>query len=51
VGDEPYYGPLGFAAGRCGAVAMPGPVDPRRVLVRALKRGADAQLEGPVSAA
>jgi predicted N-acetyltransferase YhbS len=51
VGDEPYYGPLGFAAGRCGSVAMPGPVDQRRVLVRALRAGADQGLEGLVSAA
>ena len=51
VGDEPYYGPLGFVGGRCRDVVMPGPVDPRRVLVRALLAGADAGLEGSVSAA
>ena len=51
VGDEPYYGPLGFVGGRCGAAAMPGPVDPRRVLVRALQAGADEGLKGPISAA
>ena len=51
VGDAPYYGPLGFAAGRCAEVTMPGPVDPRRVLVRALREGAGAGLQGPVTAA
>ena len=51
VGDAPYYGPLGFAGGRCRDVRLPGPVDPRRVLVRALAEGADASLEGAVSAA
>src|SRR5579863_2888494 len=51
VGDEPYYGPLGFVGGRCGRVTMPGPVDPRRVLVRAMAEGADQGLEGVVAAA
>ncbi|MFI4976199.1 MAG: GNAT family N-acetyltransferase [Caulobacterales bacterium] len=49
VGDEPYFGPLGFAAAPAGAVRLPGPVDQRRVLVRALKPGADAGLAGPVA--
>jgi predicted N-acetyltransferase YhbS len=34
VGDAPYFGPLGFAVAQ-GAV-MPGPVDKRRVLIKAL---------------
>ncbi|MFI4935580.1 MAG: GNAT family N-acetyltransferase, partial [Caulobacterales bacterium] len=47
VGDLPYFGPLGFV--RAGAaVAMPGPVDQRRVLVCALKAGADKGLVGAV---
>ncbi len=47
VGDQPYYGPLGF--GRApSAVALPGPVDPARVLVNALASGAAAGLAGPV---
>jgi predicted N-acetyltransferase YhbS len=50
VGDEPYYGPLGFSARPAAKVLMPGPVDQRRVLVRALEPGADAGLEGPVTA-
>lgn len=35
VGDAPYYGPLGFAATRPGAIRFPGPVDPTRILVHA----------------
>jgi len=48
VGDEPYYAPFGFAAAPARAVAMPGPVDPRRVLVRALIDGAAKGLSGRV---
>ena len=33
VGDEPYYGPLGFARTVPGAIQFPGPVDPNRVLL------------------
>jgi predicted N-acetyltransferase YhbS len=48
VGDEAYFGRVGFsnAAGR--DVVMPGPVDPRRVLARALVEGA-AALSGPIT--
>jgi predicted N-acetyltransferase YhbS len=35
VGDEPYYGPLGFAKTTIGAIQFPGPVDPARVLMYA----------------
>lgn len=49
VGDMPYFGPLGFAVAP--KVTMPGPVDARRVLVRALVSGADSDLAGPVAAA
>jgi predicted N-acetyltransferase YhbS len=49
VGDLPYFGPLGFAPAP--RVTLPGPVDPRRVLVRALKSGTDSGLEGDVAAA
>jgi predicted N-acetyltransferase YhbS len=48
VGDMPLFGPHGFVPAP--QVAMPGPVDRRRVLVRALQAGADAGLEGLVSA-
>jgi predicted N-acetyltransferase YhbS len=50
VGDEPYYGPLGFSAAPARAVRMPGPVDQRRVLVAALTPGAAEGLAGPVRA-
>lgn len=36
VGDEPYYGRLGFKRLPPGRIAMPGPVDPARLLYRAL---------------
>jgi predicted N-acetyltransferase YhbS len=51
VGDEPYYGPLGFARTTPGAVQFPGPVDPARVLVHAPANPALAQtLKGPIAA-
>jgi len=34
IGDESYYAPFGFSAALAGEVILPGPVDPRRVLVR-----------------
>jgi predicted N-acetyltransferase YhbS len=46
VGDPPFFGPLGFSMVPQGRVTMPGPVDPRRLLARALISGADAGLEG-----
>ena len=41
VGDPPYYEPLGFSTVPPGRVIMPGPVDPARVMWRALKPGAE----------
>lgn len=32
VGDPPYYAPLGFEPTKPGALSMPGPFDPRRLL-------------------
>jgi predicted N-acetyltransferase YhbS len=46
VGDPPFFGPLGFSMVPPGWVTMPGPVDPRRLLARALVEGAEAGLEG-----
>ncbi|HZZ36282.1 MAG TPA: N-acetyltransferase [Caulobacteraceae bacterium] len=46
VGDQPYFAPLGFS--RAANVLLPGPVDARRVLVRALRPGAADGLSGPV---
>lgn len=47
VGDEPYYGPLGFTRLPRYAVTLPGPVDPDRVLVAGLTAEALAGLSGP----
>ena len=49
VGDMPFFGPLGFAPAP--KVTMPGPVDQRRVLARALQPGATDGLDGLVSPA
>ncbi len=43
VGDEPYYGRMGFKRMAAGRVVLPGPVDPARVLVCEL---AEAAFEG-----
>jgi len=40
VGDEPFYGKLGFKRIPKGQAKMPGPVDPARLLVAELKAGA-----------
>ncbi|WP_249138089.1 GNAT family N-acetyltransferase [Phenylobacterium montanum] len=49
VGDMPFFGPHGFEVVKPGSVIMPGPVDPRRELARALKPGALDGLAGPVT--
>lgn len=48
VGDEPYYGPLGFSRIPRGQVSMPRPVDLSRVLAYELKPGAMATLTGMI---
>ena len=48
VGDEPYYSRSGFKAIPKGRVTMPGPVDPKRLLVVELVEGAAADIAGPV---
>lgn len=48
VGDEPYYGPLGFARIKKGQVKMPGPVDPARLLVAELVPGAFEGVKGEI---
>jgi predicted N-acetyltransferase YhbS len=50
VGDEPYYARSGFKAVPPGRIAMPGPVDPARVLVAELETGAFDGVSGPVRA-
>ena len=47
VGDEPYYGKSGFKRVPRGRAAMPGPVDPGRLLVAEL---VDAAFEGVLGA-
>lgn len=46
VGDEPYYGRLGFKKVPRGKVKLPGPVDLDRVLVAELVAGAFEGVEG-----
>jgi predicted N-acetyltransferase YhbS len=46
VGDEPYYGPLGFARLPPYTVTLPGPADPARVLVASLAPDAAVGLTG-----
>jgi predicted N-acetyltransferase YhbS len=46
VGDEPYYGPLGFTKIPRGQVSMPRPVDLDRVLSHEIAPGAVARLVG-----
>jgi predicted N-acetyltransferase YhbS len=48
VGDEAYYGRLGFQRLRPGSVSLPGPVDPLRVLALPLRDGALEGLAGDV---
>jgi predicted N-acetyltransferase YhbS len=51
VGDDPFFAKLGFETVSPGRVTLPGPVDPRRVLWRALKPGATDGVEGPARVA
>ena len=48
VGDEPYYGPLGFKRIPRGQISMPRPVDLDRLLAVEIAPGAVAQLSGEV---
>jgi len=47
VGDEPYYGRIGFRRIPTGRVTLPGPVDPLRLLVHELVEGAFEGVSGP----
>jgi predicted N-acetyltransferase YhbS len=51
VGDEPYYGRMGFARTPPGRLNMPGPVDPARLLYCELAEGAFAEISGRVTRA
>jgi predicted N-acetyltransferase YhbS len=48
VGDEPYYGRVGFTRIPAGRVRFPGPVDSSRLLGLALKDGSLEKLSGAV---
>ena len=51
VGDLPYYERFGFARVPAGQIALPGPVDPARLLGVELVAGALQDYEGPVTGA
>jgi predicted N-acetyltransferase YhbS len=51
VGDEPYYARLGFKRVAYGRIALPGPVDPGRLLAVELAAGALETFAGMVAAA
>jgi len=51
VGDAPYFTRAGFSAAHTAGVAMPGPVDQRRVLLKPLIEGGDQGLSGMVAVA
>ncbi|MHA6641651.1 GNAT family N-acetyltransferase [Mesorhizobium sp. A623] len=48
VGDEPYYGPLGFTKVPHGQILMPRPVDLNRVLAHEIMPGTVRKLSGEV---
>ena len=48
VGDEPYYGRVGFRRVARGQATMPGPVDPDRLLICELIAGAFAGVGGAI---
>lgn len=48
VGDEPYYGPLGFRKIPHGQLTLPRPVDPERLLAAEITPGTLARLKGEV---
>lgn len=51
VGDEPYYGKLGFKRIPFGRITLPGPADPSRLLAAELVPDALASYAGLVTAA
>jgi predicted N-acetyltransferase YhbS len=48
VGDEPYYGRVGFKAAPKGRATMPGPVDYSRLLIAELVEGAFNGVSGEI---
>jgi predicted N-acetyltransferase YhbS len=51
MGDAPYYGRFGFSAEKTGALRMPGPFEPERLLGLELRRGALDGARGLIRAA
>ncbi len=51
VGDAPYYGRAGFVPAPSGRIALPGPVDPARLLYVELRPGALQDYSGQVRGA
>lgn len=51
VGDEPYYGKLGFRRIPPGRITLPGPAEPNRLLAAELTPGALQDFSGVVAAA
>ena len=49
VGDEPYYGKLGFRRIPVGRITLPGPVDASRLLAAELVSGALDEYSGAVT--
>jgi predicted N-acetyltransferase YhbS len=50
VGDEPYYGRFGFKPAEARTILLPGPADPRRLLILALDDTAAGDFRGVVAA-
>lgn len=50
VGDQDYYGPLGWKVTTPGAITFPGPVDTSRVLVYSADPALPSSLAGPIAA-
>ncbi len=48
VGDEPFFGPLGFSRHLAANIALPGPVDPDRMMALRLSGPVGAPLAGVV---
>jgi len=51
VGDAEYYGRFGFSAAKTGALSMPGPYEPHRLLALELTPGALDGASGTIAAA
>ena len=49
VGDEAYYGRFGFSAEKTGALSMPGPFEPHRLLALELRFGALDDAHGTIA--